>query len=73
MRATIASLLLLATIYSAHAFGIGKLGLIFGKEGASSRRGTVTPQPTGNLNMVDGTSIVNQVDGTTPICLAGGC
>ena len=64
---------LLATVYGAHAFGIGKLGIIFGKEGASSKSGTVTPQPTGFLLMVDGVSFVLRADGVSKICLAGGC
>lgn len=73
MRTAIAILMLLGTVYSAHAFGVGKLGLIFGKEGASSKKGVITPQPTGDILMVDAVSLILQTDAASFVCRAGGC
>jgi hypothetical protein len=73
MRLIIAGLLLLSSLVVAHALGLGKLGVNFGKEGASSKRGTVTPQPTGDILMVDGASLILQTDSASFICRAGGC
>lgn len=35
--------------------------------------GSTAPQPTGDILMVDGTSLILQTDGTSLICRAGGC
>lgn len=35
--------------------------------------GTTVSQPTGNILMVDGSSIILQTDGASNICRAGGC
>jgi hypothetical protein len=73
MRILLAIVTLFAGVYAAHAFGLGKEGLIFGKLGASSKKGVVVPQPTGDVLMVDGTSLILQTDGASFICRAGGC
>jgi hypothetical protein len=64
-------LLVLAT--AAQAFGPG-LGNRFGKQGAFKKNsGAVGPQPTGDILMVDGTSLILQTNGTSFVCRAGGC
>jgi len=67
-------LLMLASIYAAHAIGVGGEGLRFGRVGATAGKATaVAPQPTGDILMVDGTSLILQTDGTSFVCRAGGC
>jgi hypothetical protein len=57
MRTAIAILVLVASVYSAHAFGMGKLGFIFGREGASNTKKAVVvascPSPTAPNGVVD--------------------
>jgi hypothetical protein len=45
MRAFIAIGLLLASFAAAHALGIGGEGRIFGKLGASAKKGAIAPPP----------------------------
>jgi hypothetical protein len=42
-------------------------------DGGIGWSGTVAAQPTGKLLMVDAASHVLQTDGTSKVCLAGGC
>lgn len=45
----------------------------FGRLGASGKGGPITPQPTGIIHQVDGTTSIFQVDAATALCRAGGC
>ena len=73
IRILIAGSLLLASIYAAHAFGLG-LGNTFGRMGGAGKGGTSAPPgTTGKILLVDGVSFILQTDGTSKICLAGGC
>jgi len=71
-RTILAVALFVASIYAAHAFGLGE-GNRFGKLGAASGGGTVVPQPTGDILLVDGVSLILQTDAASFICRAGGC
>jgi hypothetical protein len=71
MRAALVMLALIAALSAAHAFGLG--GNRFGRLGASSNKGVVIPQPTGDILLVDGVSLILQTDGASFICRAGGC
>jgi len=42
-------------------------------DGGISSQGTQAPQPTGDILMVDGASLILQTDGASLICRAGGC
>jgi len=73
MRPVAALVVLLALAGAAHALGLG-LGNRFGKLGASPNIGSVTPPgSSGKILLVDGVSFILQTDGTSKICLAGGC
>jgi hypothetical protein len=67
-----AFVILLALAGAARGFGLG-LGNQFGKLGASSGAGSLTPLPTGDILLVDGVSVILQTDGASFICRAGGC
>lgn len=72
-RALIALALGIASISAAYSMGLG-LGTRFDRLGAGSKRGLpAAPQPTGNITIVDGTSLILQTDGASTICRAGGC
>lgn len=71
-RGLIAITLLIASIAMAHAFGLG-LGNRFGKFGAASGGGSISPLPTGSALLVDNTNPALLVDNTNPACLVGGC
>jgi hypothetical protein len=77
MSRQLALLLILLTLsgaYGAHAFGMGKLGINFGRSGSTAGKAIpAAPQPTGDVLMVDGTSLILQTDGASFICRAGGC
>ena len=63
-----------AFVQSAGAFGIGRLGAGIGALGRLGGKGTpAAPQPTGDILMVDGTSLILQTDGASFVCRAGGC
>jgi hypothetical protein len=72
IRPLVVILLLATSIAAAQAFGLG-LGNRFGRLGASSQGGGVTPPPSGDILLVDGTSLILQTDGASLICIAGGC
>jgi hypothetical protein len=72
MRAALAILMLATVLSAAHAFGLGE-GNRFGRLGVSSKKGVVIPQPTGDILLVDGVSLILQTDAASFICRAGGC
>jgi hypothetical protein len=73
MRILIAILMLISSLVAAHAFGLGKEGARFGRLGSMGKTKAATPQPTGNILMVDGTSLILQTDGASFVCRTGGC
>ena len=66
-------LLMLATIYAAHALGIGGEGRQFGRLGATAGKATGGAAGTNFILMIDGTSRILQTDNASKICRAGGC
>lgn len=72
IRAALAISALLASIYAAHAFGLG-LGNRFGHMGGAGKGGSAAPVAAGKILLVDGTSFILQTDATSKICRAGGC
>lgn len=72
-RAIIAVSLLLASIYTAHGFGLGREGLGFGKLGVASKKGASGGAVTNFILLVDNSSRILQTDNTSKICKAGGC
>lgn len=72
MKPLLTILLLITSIAAAHAFGLG-LGNRFGKLGAMSGTGGVTPPVLGALLLEDGSSIFLLEDGSSHFCLEGGC
>jgi hypothetical protein len=71
-RNFLALLFLIALVGTAHAFGLG-LGNRFSVMGEGSKPGVITPQPTGDILLVDGTSFLLQTDAASLVCRAGGC
>jgi hypothetical protein len=71
-RNLLALVFLVALAGAAHAFGLG-LGNRFGRMGGPSKPGIITPQPTGDILLVDGTSFILQTDAASLVCRAGGC
>jgi len=67
--------LMLASIYAAHAIGVGGEGLRFGRVGATAgkAKGGGGGGGTGFILMVDNTSRILQTDNASKICRAGGC
>ena len=73
MRTLIALLVFVASIYAAHAFGLGE-GNRFGKLGAFPKStGNAPPAQSGSALLVDNTNPALLVDNINPACLAGGC
>ena len=70
-RIILASTLVVASFYAAHAFGLGE-GNRFGRLGTAGKK-VVAGSTTGFILLVDGSSHLLKVDGTSHICKAGGC
>jgi hypothetical protein len=51
----------------------GPVGGWTNKTLTGSNSSVVIPQPTGDILLVDGTSLILQTDGASLICRAGGC
>lgn len=67
---------LLMVAGAARPDGIGGYETIFGGLsgfGGIGRTGKAIVQPTGKILLVDGVSHLLQTDGTSKVCLAGGC
>jgi len=62
-RALIAGSLLFASIYAAHAFGLGREGLGFGKLGVASKAGTGSAPPSScaSTGIYDLSNVCNDV------------
>ena len=71
MNRTLLILALLVASTMARSDGIGFNAV--GQTEGISFAGKVTPQPTGDILMVDGASLIVQTDGASFICRAGGC
>jgi len=72
IRVLIAGALLLASIYAAHAFGLG-LGNRFGHMGGAGKGGTPVAPTTGGLLLEDNASFLLLEDNASQLCLEGGC
>jgi len=73
-RALLVGSLLLISIYAAHALGLGREGLGFGRLGVMGQKGTGGGGGATNfILMVDGSSRILQTDNASKICKAGGC
>lgn len=70
-RVLLAVGLLVLGIVAAHAISSAQQVIIFG--GQSSASGGSGGAITGKILLVDGSSHLLQVDGTSKICRAGGC
>ena len=73
-RIIIPLLILLALAGTAHAIGIGQLGVRFGGLGAMPKKGSGGGGGGTNfILMIDNTSRILQTDNASKICKAGGC
>ncbi|WP_027517871.1 hypothetical protein [Bradyrhizobium sp. WSM1417] len=76
LAATIGVALLLGALKApeVYAFGMGREGASFGRMGAIVKKQSGgAGANTGSILLVDGSSFLLQVDGTSRVCLAGGC
>lgn len=72
-KTALTAALLIGTLATANAVGLGREGVGFGKLGLFQKQGVAVPQPNGDILMVDGTSLILQTDGASFVCRAGGC
>lgn len=71
MRISLAAILLVVGLGAAWAVSPAQQVIIFG--GNSSASGSGGGGATGKILLVDGSFHLLQVDGTSKICIAGGC